>query len=64
VTRWKRDWFPARLIRTKTIPRAVAGGVWIYLYAFVVASDYQLGLEARVFRIPCHWHSLNIQHVV
>ena len=21
-------------------------------------------IVARVFRIPCHWHSLNIQHVV
>jgi CheY-like chemotaxis protein len=21
-------------------------------------------LDTRVFRIPCHWHSLNIQHVV
>jgi len=26
------------------------------------ASDFPL--EMRVFRIPCHWHSLNIQHVV
>ncbi|MBT3702057.1 MAG: hypothetical protein HOE62_17820 [Alphaproteobacteria bacterium] len=21
-------------------------------------------IDLRVFRIPCHWHSLNIQHVV
>ena len=32
----------ARLIRTKTILRAVDRDVWIYLYALVVASDYQL----------------------
>jgi hypothetical protein len=27
---------------------------------YVVLQEY----EKRVFRIPCHWRSLNIQHVI
>jgi hypothetical protein len=31
---------------------------------FGAIFEFAEATNVRVFRIPCHWHSLNIQHVV